>query len=107
MRRAGQRKRAREQLQAALVIFEDLGATAWSSRARSELAASGERLRSAAVARESLTPREKQIALAVAEGASNSEVAAELHIPLGTLRSRVFYGMKALRLMMEEMGVEP
>jgi DNA-binding CsgD family transcriptional regulator len=80
LRRAGQRKRAREQLHAALAVFEDLGATAWSSRARSELAASGERLRSAAVARERLTPREKQIALAVAEGASNSEVAAALYI---------------------------
>ena len=40
-------------------------------------------------------------------GRPHAEVAAELHIPLGTLRSRVFYGMKALRLMMEEMGVEP
>jgi RNA polymerase sigma-70 factor, ECF subfamily len=35
------------------------------------------------------------------------EVAAELGIPVGTLRSRVFYGLKALRLAMEEMGVEP
>ena len=34
-------------------------------------------------------------------------VAAELGIPVGTLRSRVFYGLKALRLAMEEMGVEP
>ncbi len=31
----------------------------------------------------------------------------ELGIPVGTLRSRVFYGLKALRLAMEEMGVEP
>lgn len=80
LRRAGQRKRARELLRAALVGFEGLGATAWSSRARFELAASGERLRSAAVARESLTPRETQIALAVAEGASNNEVAAALYV---------------------------
>ena len=36
-----------------------------------------------------------------------AEVAAELGIPVGTLRSRVFYGLKALRLAMEEMGVEP
>ena len=35
------------------------------------------------------------------------EVAAQLGIPVGTLRSRVFYGLKALRLAMEEMGVEP
>ncbi|HET6392969.1 MAG TPA: sigma-70 family RNA polymerase sigma factor [Blastococcus sp.] len=40
-------------------------------------------------------------------GRPHDEVAAELGIPVGTLRSRVFYGLKALRLAMEEMGVEP
>lgn len=35
------------------------------------------------------------------------EVAAELGIPEGTLRSRVFYGLKALRLALEEMGWTP
>lgn len=80
LRRAGQRKRAREQLHAALVVFDDLGAGLWSARARSELAATGERLRPAAVARESLTPREMQVALAVAEGASNRETAAALYL---------------------------
>lgn len=33
------------------------------------------------------------------------EVAAELGVPVGTLRSRVFYGLKALRSAMDEMGV--
>ena len=33
------------------------------------------------------------------------EVAAELGIPVSTLRSRVFYGLKALRLVMDEMEV--
>lgn len=36
-----------------------------------------------------------------------AEVAAEHGVPVGTLRSRVFYGLKSLRLAMEEMGVEP
>jgi len=36
-----------------------------------------------------------------------AEVAAELAIPIGTLRSRVFYGLKALRVAMDEMGVTP
>ena len=40
-------------------------------------------------------------------GRPHAEVADELGIPVGTLRSRVFYGLKALRLAMEEMGVEP
>lgn len=35
------------------------------------------------------------------------EVAAELGVPVGTLRSRVFYGLKALRAAMDEMGVLP
>ena len=35
------------------------------------------------------------------------EVSAELGIPVGTLRSRVFYGLKALRSAMDEMGVVP
>lgn len=34
-----------------------------------------------------------------------AEVAAELGIPVSTLRSRVFYGLKALRVVMEEMEV--
>jgi RNA polymerase sigma-70 factor, ECF subfamily len=37
-------------------------------------------------------------------GRPHAEVAAELHIPEGTLRSRIFYGLKALRLALEEMG---
>jgi RNA polymerase sigma-70 factor, ECF subfamily len=36
-----------------------------------------------------------------------AEVADELGVPVGTVRSRVFYGLKALRVAMEEMGVEP
>ena len=51
-----------------------------SDRAATELDASGERRRSAAVSREHLTPRELQIAVAVAEGGSNREVAAELFL---------------------------
>lgn len=37
-------------------------------------------------------------------GRSHAEVAADLGIPEGTLRSRIFYGLKALRLALEEMG---
>lgn len=35
------------------------------------------------------------------------EVAAEAGVPVGTLRSRVFYGLRALRATMDEMGVSP
>ena len=36
-----------------------------------------------------------------------AEVAAELGLPVGTVRSRVFYGLKALRVAMDELGVQP
>lgn len=40
-------------------------------------------------------------------GRPYEDVAGELGMPVGTLRSRVFYGLKALRLAMDEMGVQP
>lgn len=40
-------------------------------------------------------------------GRPYAEVAAELGVPVATLRSRVFYALKALRIAMEEMGVAP
>ncbi|WP_407666929.1 sigma-70 family RNA polymerase sigma factor [Nakamurella alba] len=39
-------------------------------------------------------------------GRPPTEVAAEQGVPPGTLRSRLFYGLKALRVAMDEMGVE-
>lgn len=41
------------------------------------------------------------------KGRAYADVAGELGVPVGTLRSRVFYGMKALRVIMDEMGVTP
>lgn len=38
-------------------------------------------------------------------GRPYDEVAAEAGVPVGTIRSRVFYGLKALRLVLDEMGV--
>ena len=35
-----------------------------------------------------------------------AEVAADEGVPVGTLRSRVFYGLRALRVTMDEMGVD-
>lgn len=51
---------------------------------------------------------EHRVALAETylRGRPYADVSAELGVPVGTVRSRVFYGMKALRLVLDEMGVQ-
>ncbi|MBC8091056.1 MAG: sigma-70 family RNA polymerase sigma factor [Pseudonocardia sp.] len=39
-------------------------------------------------------------------GRPYADVSADLGVPVGTVRSRVFYGLKALRLVLDEMGVQ-
>jgi DNA-binding CsgD family transcriptional regulator/tetratricopeptide (TPR) repeat protein len=77
LRRGGRRGDARVQLRAAFAAFSRMDAGVWAARAREELRATGERLEPAGgegiVAR--LTPQELQIAIAVANGMSNREVA--------------------------------
>jgi DNA-binding CsgD family transcriptional regulator len=80
LRRSGRRTEARRELRAALETFDALGARPWSERARSELRASGERLRRDPAAAEELTPQELQIALHVAEGKTNRDVGAALFL---------------------------
>jgi ATP/maltotriose-dependent transcriptional regulator MalT len=81
LRRVKQRAKARKQLQAAWKTFSDLGARPWGERCCAEIAASGLRL---TPARQSpldlLTPQELQVALAVADGATNREAACRLFI---------------------------
>ncbi len=38
-------------------------------------------------------------------GLSTNQIASELEIPEGTVKSRMHYGMRALRLVLQEMGV--
>jgi DNA-binding CsgD family transcriptional regulator len=93
LRRGGERSRAREHLRAALDVFEELGAAAFAHRAAEELRASGAQRRDGLTAREHLTPRELQIAHAVAEGKSNKEVAALLFVTPKTVEfhlTRIF-----------------
>jgi RNA polymerase sigma-70 factor (ECF subfamily) len=61
---------------------------------------------SAALAR--LTPEHRQvIRLAHFQGMRLREIAELTGIPLGTVKSRVSYALRGLRLALEEMGVEP
>ena len=81
LRRAGERRAARQHLNSAAATFAELGAEPWLDRAHRELRATGERLRGRAPHEaDVLTAREAQIAAQVAEGKSNREVAAALYL---------------------------
>jgi len=45
------------------------------------------------------------IRLAFVDGLTRIEIADRLGLPLGTVKTRVFYGMRALRLAAEELGI--
>jgi DNA-binding CsgD family transcriptional regulator len=81
LRRDRRKIEARAQLRAAHEIFDGLGAAPWAERARGELNATGEsaRRRDASTIDE-LTPQELRIAMLVAAGASNREVAAQIFV---------------------------
>ena len=84
LRRARRRADARVQLASAQQVFLRLGAATWSDRCESELAACGVRrtapATAAGAAAEALTPREREVACAVAAGATNAEAAQRLFI---------------------------
>jgi len=81
LRRAKRRVDAREHLRNAIELFDGLGAAPWSEQSRRELRASGESIpRRDPTAPEKLTPQELQVALQVAEGKTNRDVAAALFL---------------------------
>ena len=89
LRRARQKRAARDAIGAALADFEDLGAATWVERARGELARIGGR----APASGGLTDGERRVAAVVAEGHTNREAAARLFLTehtIETVLSRVY-----------------
>jgi DNA-binding CsgD family transcriptional regulator len=86
LRRERQRLRAREQLRAAVDVFDHLGADPWSEMARAELAATGETTRRRDVTTlNDLTPRELQIAVSLAGGRTTRDTAAALFLSPKTI----------------------
>ena len=88
-RRAKKRGDARRTLDDALARFETLGAPLWAEQTRAELARIGGR----APSRGELTEAERRIALLVADGRRNREVAAELFLTehsVETALSRIY-----------------
>jgi RNA polymerase sigma-70 factor (ECF subfamily) len=61
-----------------------------------------------AAALERLTPDHRQmIRLAHFQGLSVREIADRCDLPIGTVKSRTWYALRSLRLVLEEMGVVP
>lgn len=88
LHRARRRAQAREHLREALAGFEQLGAQPWAAQTRVELRAAGGRRRRAGPD-DSLTAQQARVAEAVARGASNQEIAAELYLAPKTVESHL------------------
>jgi DNA-binding CsgD family transcriptional regulator len=81
LRREGRRVDAREQLRIAHEMLTAMGADAFAERARRELAATGETVRTRVVeTADDLTAQEVQIARLAAAGHTNPEIGAQLFI---------------------------
>jgi DNA-binding CsgD family transcriptional regulator len=78
LRRDGRRIEARRQLHAAHESFRVLGLDGWAARAVDELAATGQRRGPAAG--DALTSQETRVALLVARGLANKDIAAALFL---------------------------
>jgi len=86
LRRQRRSVNARAPLREARDIFDALGASPWSDRARAELRASGEASRHRTEHLwETLTPQELQIAQLAAEGLSNREIGARSYLSHRTI----------------------
>jgi ATP/maltotriose-dependent transcriptional regulator MalT len=81
LRRQGRRVDAREQLRTANDLLADIGMWAFAARARTELLATGERVRGRNhETRDDLTAQERQIARLALDGLSNPEIGARLFL---------------------------
>jgi DNA-binding CsgD family transcriptional regulator len=86
LRRQRRRREARDQLRAALEIFDAMGLRCFAGRAHAELGATGEHARKQQVGTpEELTPQEAQIAGLVSRGEANREIAAQLFLSPSTV----------------------
>jgi DNA-binding CsgD family transcriptional regulator len=87
LRRENRRADAREQLRAAHDTFSRIGAAGFAERARHELLATGETVRSRTdEARAVLTPQEAHIARLARDGLSNPEIGAQLFLSPRTVQ---------------------
>jgi DNA-binding CsgD family transcriptional regulator len=84
LRRARQKRAAREAIMAALADFQEIGARSWVEKAGTELGQIGGRTR-----HDGLTAAERRVAALVAEGRTNQEVAAALFLTERTVANHL------------------
>ena len=91
LRRRRRSADSRGPLRRSVELFDVLGATAWSKRARQELRATGETVGPRAPeARDRLTAQELQIAQLAADGLSNREIGERLFLSHRTVGSHLY-----------------
>ena len=84
-RRARQKRAAREALEQALGIFDELGASLWAQRAGEEL----ERISGRRPGSGQLTATEQRVASLAAQGLANKEIASALHMSVHTVEAHL------------------
>ncbi len=84
-RQAQQKRAAREALEQALVVFDELGARLWADKARAELKRIGGRR----PAPDGLTDTEERISRMAADGSSNKEIASALFMSVRTVEAHL------------------
>jgi DNA-binding CsgD family transcriptional regulator len=101
-RQAGQKKAAREALEQALAIFDELGARLWAEKARAEL----NRISGRAPASEELTETERRVAELVACGRTNKQIAAELYMGVSTVEAHLSHVYRKLGVRRAELAAQ-
>lgn len=91
LRRQRRSAESRKPLRDAIDLFDALGATRWSMRARQELRATGETIGHRTLdARDRLTAQEMQIASLAAQGLSNREIGERMFLSHRTIGSHLY-----------------
>ena len=99
-RQVQQKRAAREALEQALAIFDELGARLWAEKARRR----ARRISGRAPASEELTETERRVAELAAQGRTNKEIAAELYMGVSTVESHLSHVYRKLGVRRAELA---